>query len=101
MFSIYRKANQRNQNDFRGHRAPTLPNFILFTTYCFGAGILAHLEVYYHGKKLSLVVMTKKENQTKTYTQKKKAKVFCEICAKKPPMNQKTQLGQVVVYRND
>lgn len=86
MFSIYRKANQRNQNDFRGHRAPTLPNSILFTTYCFGAGILAHLEVYYHGKKLSLVVMTKKENQTKTYTHKKKAKVFFVKFVQKNPL---------------
>lgn len=78
MFSVYRKANQRNQNDVWGHRAPTLPNFILFTTYCFGARIIKDLTVYYYEKKLFLLVMTKNK-QTK-----KKAEVLCEICAKKP-----------------
>lgn len=58
-------------------RAPTLTNFILLTTYCFGAGIVKKFKINYYGKKYFLFVM------------KKKAEFFCEICEKNPLMNQK------------
>lgn len=86
-FSIYRRANQRNQNVIWGHRAPTLPNFILFTTYCFGARIVTHLKVYYYGKKLSLLVMTE-------INLKKKLKSSVKFVQKNPLWIRKCNWGK-------